>query len=345
MADNFISGFDNCSDRSERYLAFDIERQPILLDTSICGLTKTHTTLSTRHGRQTRMNRAIIFGFLSCFVTSVSFGQSTISDRPFELSYGSGPWGVLLPSYNLGTDAGGSSAFQDDGDTLGARWQLKAVRRFLGTRTSFETKVFYGWAEANSIAADTAIGIPSPIDGSITNLTAAGTHLQSGLNHYGIDVALRDTWRTRFGGLSAGAAFSYMAFDQEYQLDRSGSRFITENLDTDYVGGKGFVGWDGCFLGRRSKLDLAAGYYDLNVDYQFAGSAALPVTMTDNLSDFASTAEAEFTTYFYLKGFDTGLTFGVMYLSDMPVIARGGTGVSLATEDAILISARLEIVL
>jgi len=130
-----------------------------------------------------------------------------------------------------------------------------------------------------------------------------------------------------------------------YQLERNGSRFITENLDTDYIGAKGFVGWDGCFLGRRSKLDLAVGYYDLNVDYQFAGSGGLPVSATDNLSDFATTAEVEFTTYFSLTGYDAGLTFGVMHLSDLPVITRGGTGASLTTDDAILISAQLEIVL
>lgn len=284
--------------------------------------------------------RPIVFGFFSCFIVVAASAQSTISDDPFELSYGSGSWGVLMPSYSYGTDAGGSPAFQDDGDTFGARWQLSAVRRFLGTRTSFETNAFFGWAEANSSGLGGG-NLPDPATGAPIPLAAGSTHLESGLNHYGVDVALRDTWRTRFGGLSAGAGFSYMAFDQDFELELNDVRLVKEELDSDYVGGKAFVGWDGCFAGRRSKLDLTAGYYDLSTDYTNNGTA-LPNALPE---DFATTADVEFTTYFSLRGFDTGLTIGAMYISDMPQIIHAAGPASLTTDDAVFIRAMLQIVL
>ena len=290
----------------------------------------------------------IVFGFLTFFLASTSFGQSTISDEPFELTYGSGPFGVLLPSYQLGTDAGGATAFQDDGDTLGGLWKVDAVRRFLGTRTSFETTAFYGWVEANSSGSATPIDVTNPATGvAAPTFAAAGTHLESSLNHYGVDITLRDTWRTRFGGLSAGTSFSYMAFDQEFKLDRDGSRFLSEDLDSDYVGGKAFLGWDGCLMGRRSKLDFAVGYFDLDVDYRYNGSAALPGSLTDQLADYATTVETDFTTYFPMMGFDSSLTIGVMYISKMAQIVHDPAPAvaSLTTDDAVLISGMVQIAL
>jgi hypothetical protein len=283
---------------------------------------------------------------LSCLVATSANGQSTISDKPFELIYGSGPMGVLTPSYQLGTDAGGATVFQDDGDTLAGLWKLKAIRRFLGTRTSFETSGFYAWSEANSVGSSLASNIPNPFDGSNVALGPAETHLKNQLSQWGIDVALRDTWRTRFGGLSAGVAFSYMYFDQEFKLDRATSRIVNEDVDSDYLGGKGFVGWDGCILGRQSKLDVAVGYFDLDVDYRFVGSATIPGTLTNTLAENATTVEGEFTTYFKVRGYDSNFTFGVMYISDFAQIVHDPlVPASLTTDDAVMITGMVQIAL
>ncbi len=292
------------------------------------------------------MRLATIILSLLCLVATSASGQSTISDKAFEMTYGSGPFGVLLPSYRLGTDAGGETVYQDDGDTFGALWKLEAVRRFLGTRTSFETTAFFGWVEANSVGSSLAANIPNPFDGSNVALGAGQTNMKNQLSLWGVDLALRDTWRTRFGGLSAGAAFSYMSFDQEFKLDRDNSRIVNEDLDNDYIGGKGFVGWDGCIFGHRSKIDLAVGYFDLNVDYGFAGSTTIPGSRANQLADFATTVEGEFTTYFKIRGYDSNFTLGAMYISDFGQIVHDPlVPASLTTDDAVLITGMVQITL
>lgn len=293
------------------------------------------------------MRQAILVGLLCGILMPTASGQSTISDKPFELIYGGGLWGVLLPSYQLGTDAGGASAFQDDGDTLGARWELTAIRRFLGTRTSFETSIFYGLAEQDrdgTIADITTL--PNPATGINAPQAAGPTRLESDLDHYGTDVLLRDTWRTAWGGLSAGAAFSYLAFDQEFDVSGSGGRLLREDLDSDLLGGKAVVGWDGCLFGRRSKLDLAVGYFDLDVDYRFLGTQAVPGTAIGGLDDTATTFEADFTTYMTFWGFETGLNFAFMYISDLPQIVHApSVPASLTTDEAWLIQLRFTVAL
>ena len=290
------------------------------------------------------MRLATITLVLSCLFATSTSAQSTISDEPFELHYGSGPMGILGPSYRLGTDAGGATVYQDDGDTFGGLWKLEAVRRFLGTRTSFETSAFYGYAEANSNGSSLAANIPNPIDGSDIALGPSSSHLKNKMNMWGIDFALRDTWRTRFGGLSAGLAFSYMYFDQDFKVDRGTSRIVKENLDNDYIGGKGFVGWDGCILGRRSKIDVAVGYFDLDVDYTFKGSPTVPGSLFSKFSDTATTVEGDFTTYFDVKGCNCAFTVGALYISEFGKIVHDPlVPASLSTDDAVLITGMVQI--
>jgi hypothetical protein len=82
-------------------------------------------------------------------VAATATGQSTNSNDPFELLAGTGALGVFMPSYDLGSSSTGGSAFQDDLDNPGFSGQLKTINRFLWTRTSFETRWFYGMADAN----------------------------------------------------------------------------------------------------------------------------------------------------------------------------------------------------
>ncbi|QDT02348.1 hypothetical protein K227x_07240 [Rubripirellula lacrimiformis] len=284
----------------------------------------------------------IAVGLLSS--TSAS-AQSTISDDPFELTFGKAFWGALLPEYKVGTDANGGNAFQDDGDTLGAMWELKAVQRFLWTRTSFETRAFYGLANANSNANPIDVDVANPLTGANSALSGGNSHLDADVDHYGFDFALRDTWRTRFGGLSAGCSFNYMAFDQDFNVEYGGNRLFREELDSDFVGGKGFVGWDGIFLGRKSNLDFSVGYFDMDADYNFVGGT-IAGTGTDSISKNSTTVEALFTTRQQMGGWQVGFTTGVMYISDMPTIEHDVAGIaSLNTDDAVTIRAMVEIVL
>ena len=56
--------------------------------------------------------------------------QSTISDRPLEVSTGQGLWGAWLPKYSWGETPSGNAVASDDMDLFGYHGDLKIVRRF-----------------------------------------------------------------------------------------------------------------------------------------------------------------------------------------------------------------------
>jgi hypothetical protein len=293
------------------------------------------------------MRRTIIHALISAslLITSFVAAQSTISDRPLELTVSNGVWAALLPAYDLGTNANGSPAFRDNLDDVGYIGQLKAVRRFLGTRTSFETKAFFAYAE--SISKTDVIGVNVPNPGIIASsvLTGGRTHLESRINHYGVDVALRDTWRTRFGGLSAGIAFSYMAFDQKFDVDYGADQLLIEDLDTDFLGGKAIFGWDGRFCSRPTNVDLAIGMYEMDVNYRFFGQSISGFATKDQ-NKTAITIEPSITTHTFFRGYQLNWTFGVMYISDMPLIThKAGKRAEIETDDAVTLNGMFEILL
>jgi hypothetical protein len=293
------------------------------------------------------MRRTIIHALMSAslLITSFVSAQSTISDRELELTSGGGMWTALLPAYELGTNTNGSPAFRDNLDDVGFFGQLKAVRRFLGTRTSFETKTYYAFAESISTTDVIDVDVPNPATGANNLWTGGRTHLRSRIQHYGIDVALRDTWRTRFGGLSAGAAFSYMAFDQNFDVDYGADQLLVEDLDTDFLGGKAIFGWDGCVRSQPSNLDLAIGIYDMDVDYRLLGQS-ISGFATNELTEYVVTVEPSFTTHTMFRGFRVSWTVGVMYISDMPTIVHApGSDATLDTDDALTLNTMFEILL
>lgn len=277
----------------------------------------------------------------AALTTGSANAQSTISDETWDIGFGKGVWGVVLPEYTSGTDTSGDAAYRDNLDDIGAIWQLDAIRHFHGTRTSFETRGFFAMALSNrNYEADT-IGILSPSIGTPVLTSEAGTrHLDADVYHYGFDAALRDTWRTRFGGLSAGLGLSTMAFDQRFNADFNGLSLYEEDLDSSYFGGTAFVGWDGYVLGRASKIDLIYGYYDLDMDYAFRADS-LPNFDTDD-SESAFKVELAGSTQFHLGGHHLALTAGVMYLSDIATIERNaGRPVSIGTDDAVTMNVSL----
>ena len=293
------------------------------------------------------MPRAI---FIFCLLTGLCAGstvraQSTISDLPWELTSSKGVWGALLPAYELGTNSNGGTAFRDNLDDVGYYGDLKLVRRFLGTRTSFETDGFFAFAESVSKTGIVGVDVPNPSTGASNMLSGNRTHLKSKVDHYGFDIALRDTWRTRYGGLSAGAAFSYMAFDQKFDVNYGPSDLLREKLNTDFRGGKGFVGWDGCLFDRATNLDFAVGIYDMDTDYKFFGQS-IGGTLFQELSKTTTTFETTFTTRDTFRGHQLGLTFGVTYLSDLPTIQHNtGTAATLDTDSAVMLTILLELLL
>jgi len=293
------------------------------------------------------MKRAVfpLLLFTGLLVASEVHGQSTISNNPVEVSSGQGLWGALLPAYELGTGPGGATALRDDMDAVGYHGDLKVVRRFLGTRTSLEGRVFYGAAESTTNTGVVDILVPRPADGSTAAFSGDAAQLRSVVDNYGFDVALRDTWVTRFGGLSAGCAFSYLAFDQSFNSTYGVDDLLREDLDTDYRGGKAFVGWDGCFCGRASNLDLLIGFYDMDVDYR-SQAGLLGSSVTEELSKNVTTIETNFTTRMDYRKIQIGTTIGVMYLTDMPTINHTfSSPVSLGTEDAVSLKFLFEILL
>ena len=290
------------------------------------------------------MRQAVLI--FACFsglcAGSLVSGQSTISDKPLELSTSSGIWAALLPGYELGVDANGATAFRDNLDDVGTISQLKLVRRFLGTRTSFELKGFYANAESLTRSGLVGIDIPSPITGANSGFSLGRPSVRSEVDHYGVDIAIRDTWRTSIGGLSAGGAFSYMAFDQDFDLDYGPTQLFRETLESDLRGGKAFVGWDGCWRGRQTNIDFAVGAFDMNVDYGFDGQT-IPGSLSTEFQDTVYTFESSFTTRTTLFGYQVAWTLGATYFSDLPLIEHNvGSPATINTDDAVTISGLLE---
>lgn len=293
------------------------------------------------------MRQAIFGCFLIAGLASASSvsAQSTISDRPWEITSTKGVWTALLPAYELGTNANGAPAFRDNLDDVGYFSEWKLVRRFLGTRTTFETRGYYAFAESINRTDPINVDVPNPSTGISFLGTGADTRLKSKIGHYGFDAALRDTWRTDYGGLSAGAGFSYMAFDQKFDVDYGPQQLMQEKLDTDYVGGKIFCGWDGCLGGRASNLDLAIGYYNLDADYRFI-EQTLTGGFDQEVSRMATTFETTFTTRKEICGYRCGLSLGALYISDMPTIKHNqGAPVSFGSDDAVTLTILLECLL
>ena len=275
------------------------------------------------------------------FGTCKVHGQSTISSRPLELSTGQGLWGAWLPKYAWGETLNNGAGIVDDMDLAGYHGDLKLVRRFLGTRTSFESRVFYATAESTASGANVSV-LPSLVSGAseIVGNVDSTWRLRSDVENYGFDLSLRDTWVTRFGGLSAGCAFSYIAFDQTFNSTIDNSPLLREELDADYRGGKAFLGWDGCFRGNPANLDLLVGFYDMNADYDAVGT--IQREMTKNVT----TIEANFTTRRDFRDIQVGATLGLMYLTDMPMIEHNvDAPVSIGTDDALTLKFLFEILL
>ena len=294
-----------------------------------------------------RMRLAIISAFVLTGVlcSVVAQAQSTITDRPFDLVAGNGVWGSFLPDYELGTNGSGAPALRDQLDDVGYYGDIKAIRRFLGTRTSFEARALYAHSGSRSSSGAGNIDILNPSSGGSNLFSGESANLSSDTDHYGFDVGLRDTWRTRFGGLSAGCYFSYMAFDQTFDVDYGPTRLMSERLNSDYTGGKGFVGWDGCLCGSPSTLDFIVGFYQLRTDYRFSGGE-IPGTRPLTMHKTPITLEAVFSNYRNIHGYQFGLTFATTYIAQMPVIERNvGRPVSLDTDSGVLCRLMFEILL
>ena len=327
--------------RSLHFQEFGSRTVVELLDTSTEG--KIQLRFLVKDGYSQMRQVFLVFVCLSGLCAgSVATGQSTISDQPLELSVGTGIWAALLPAYELGTNASGGSAFQDDLDNVGTISQLKLVRRFLGTRTSFETKGFYANSKSTTLSDVTSIDIPEPVLGTSNVLAGGRPSLRSGVDHYGVDIALRDTWRTRFGGLSAGGSFSFMAFDQDFDLDYGTAQLFREELETKLRGGKAFVGWDGRLRGRQTNIDLTIGFFDMNVDYRFDGQS-IPGSLLRTHQEITTTIESSITSRSNLFGYHVAWTLGATYLSDLPTIQHNtGSAVTIGTDDAVTFTGMLE---
>lgn len=292
--------------------------------------------------------------FCGVIITQSSNAQSTISDETWEMSFGKGFWGVLLPSHEHGLGVGNSgtpeSVMQSDGDSPGAFWELGGIRRFEGTRTSLEARGFFALALANSNDDVNVFSSITPDIGLPAFASGIGrTHLDADTYHWGFDVALRDTWRTSVGGLSAGLGLSQMAFNQNFvstvQLSTGQPPvgWYDESVDSYYLGGIGFVGWDGYLFNRASNVDLTLGYYNLDSDYEFSSELLGVDSFQLDRGDTAFKIGVDATTRVRLGGHDLGLTLAATYISDITIVDYvAGTGAVLGTDDAVLLNAMVE---
>ena len=287
---------------------------------------------------------SIIAVLTGLFSISAVNAQSTISDSPFDLTASAGPWVALLPDYELG-DASGSPAFDNDMDDLGGMVRLDAVRRALGTRTSFEADLFFAYAGASSDSGATSISVPNPADGVNAPLTGSRTSFDADTIFFGGDLIIRDTWQTRFGGLSAGIAYSVLNLDQDFDVAYDGTTLFEEELDSDFQGAKIVSGWDGYIFCRPSKLDFNVGIYDLQSAYA-ASAGSIAANHATELRKTTYTIETSFTTRRDVGRFDVGLILGATYFADLPVINHNvGSAATLSTDDAVTLTCMIELLL
>ena len=291
-----------------------------------------------------KYTRLLMITTVIALVTSLSSSakaQSSVFTDPFEFELGKGTWGVFLPSYSLGDGGGDGPILQDDLDDPGFIIRGNAIRRFLGTRTSAEVRGWYALAGANSRSDDGSFQFDNPATGASTTLGGARGHLSSDTSHYGGEFMLRDTWRTRLGGLSAGITATAMAFDQDFESSFGGSHLFDETLESDFTGGKGFVGWDGNLLGYRSKIDFLFGYFDVDAEYDYDGRS-LAGSRNVQSGGQSGTFEIQASTRRHFNIGEVGLTLNAMYISDMPSLIQNNGPVTIGEDEAATVSAMLE---
>lgn len=293
-----------------------------------------------------RMRQASIF--LVVFLglpTFVSNAQTTITDRSLDVTVGNGLWGVFLPGYGIGNDGSSSEALGISGESLGYQGDLRVVKRFLHTRTNIEARAFYGVTQSSDASDVDSLTLANPNGNSPLSLGQGRAHLQSDLDHYGYDLGLRDTWRTRIGGLSAGCLLSYMIFDQSFDTSHQSTLALSEELSSEFIGGKATFGWDGYIRDCPSLLDLSLGFYQLRTDY---------VGRVGQLADAKSeyryanpfNLEASFTTYKNIKNVRVGSTFSLTHLGKMPYLIRdGGLAPTIDHDDGLMLKLMFEILL
>jgi hypothetical protein len=176
-----------------------------------------------------------------------------------------GVWAPFLPAFN-------SPALSDSQDEFGSIVGLRTYHRFQGYRTNVEAGINFGHT--------------------------------SNIQMLNYEAGLRDTWDTRYGGLSAGLLFSGINFDQDIGASQ---------IDSDLIGAKIVGGWE-TVVGRTPLwIDLGLGLYDLNANYT---GAAPPQQAT--LSEFTTTYSIAARTKHCCMGVPVSPMIGVEYFSDMP---------------------------
>ncbi|MDA9778392.1 hypothetical protein N9D38_08115 [Rubripirellula sp.] len=281
---------------------------------------------------------------LFSFVTACT-GQTTITDRSMDITVGNGLLGVFLSDYRVGSNETSETALFDDGDLLGYQGDLRLIRRFLHTRTSIEGRVFYGVAESNDTNQVDSL-VLSELGGSNELSFGQGrADLKTSIDHYGYDLGLRDTWCTTFGGLSAGCLFSYMMFDQNYDVFHQSTAALSEELSSEFIGGKAVFGWDGYLRDCPTLLDFAVGFYQLRTDY-LASSEQVSTIEIDYLYSNPVNLEATFTTFQNVNDVRLSYTISMTHLDKIPSLSRDSLkGTSIKFDDGFLLKMMVEILL
>ena len=287
------------------------------------------------------MFRSTLIAGLFWIIATAASAQTVLTNDPFELFIGKGTSALLLPDYEAGVSSGGGEAFEDDLDELAYGVQILAVRRFLHTRTSFETRLNFNINEANTLATPGDISFANPGTGVTETLSGGRANLEADAVYYGFDTGLRDTWRTRLGGLSAGLTFSYFAIDQDFQATYNGADVYEEELNSDFLGGKGFVGWERMFGTRPISVDLWYGYFNVDAEYDFRGQSIGGISQRE-FSDHTSTAEIWVSTRQRMNNGTLGLAFGGTYITDMPSLIQDQGATMIGTDDAGTLNALIQ---
>ena len=94
------------------------------------------------------------------------------------------------------------------------------------------------------------------------------------------------------------------------------------------------MGWDGCLCDRFTTIDLAVGVYDMDAEYRIGA-------LSPELSEIATTVETVFTMRTIFRGYQIGITMGMMYISDMPTIQHSTS--TLASDEAVTLNGMIEL--
>lgn len=320
----------------------------------------------------------VIWTFAAVIVVSLCVTRE--ASAQLEMKADLGVWAPFLPSYKAGSIVNGGTPvqrniFRDNQADVGMQAGIHSFYRLSDDLPLIESETMFaginqmGSSQSTTAPAGDSVWLAS-LNGVTSLSSGAGGSADFGVDsevfHWNKYLGLRENFALGGSGqnpISLGAGLSMMQFQQNHQLDALFSTGTSgqylEDVDTDYIGGEIRATISRSLHGHCVKLDLAFGVYDMNADYEGtsvfrnAGGVVTDTgSVTTNLNEVATTFDVGLRMDSTIRGVLVQPSINFKYISDMVAIDHPQTEnavfnnpVSIRTDDAIVLSAELSILL